>query len=78
VVPFVIGQIRCLLSTLLLDDRDFYDFDSAAVTRSIQLPAGRRFDISNPSFAVAPDGSWIVYTQLDQWGSDIEMIDGFD
>jgi hypothetical protein len=43
----------------------------------VLLPAGLRFDPGNPTFSVAPDGRWIVYTQVDRWGSDIEMIDGF-
>jgi Tol biopolymer transport system component len=55
---------------------EFYSYDAALVSRML-LPAGLRFDPNDPSFSVAPDGSWMVYTQLDSWGSDIEMIDGF-
>jgi Tol biopolymer transport system component/DNA-binding winged helix-turn-helix (wHTH) protein len=54
---------------------DIFRFDSGAITRWVQLPARLRFDVGNPSFSVTLDGKWIVYTQLDQWGSDIEMID---
>jgi Tol biopolymer transport system component len=55
---------------------ELYGYD-AALLRRMLLPPGLRFDLANPSFSVAPDGSWIVYTQLDSWGSDIEMIDRF-
>jgi hypothetical protein len=40
-------------------------------------PSALRFDGNNPSFSVAPDGSWLVFTELDSWDSDVEMIDGF-
>jgi len=55
---------------------ELFGFDSILLNRTV-LPAGLRFDQNNPSFSVSPDGAWIVYTQLDTWGSDIEMIDGF-
>jgi Tol biopolymer transport system component len=54
---------------------ELYGFDSTLLKRML-LPAGLRFDPNNPSFSVSPDGAWIVYTQVDTWGSDIEMIDG--
>jgi Tol biopolymer transport system component len=55
---------------------EVYSYDSTLVTRML-LPPGLRIDRGNPTFSVAPDGSWIVFTRLDSWGSDIEMIDGF-
>jgi hypothetical protein len=55
---------------------EFYGYDSVLVNR-IVLPPGLRFDVGNPSFSVARDGSWLVYTQMDTWGSDVKMIDDF-
>jgi Tol biopolymer transport system component len=56
---------------------DVYRFDSGTIMRWLQFPPGLRFDLANSSFSVTPDGKWIVYTQFDQWGSDIEMIEQF-
>jgi Tol biopolymer transport system component/DNA-binding winged helix-turn-helix (wHTH) protein len=55
---------------------EFYRFDSTLSNR-ILLPAELRFDQGDTTFSVATNGAWIVYAQLDSWGSDIEMIDGF-
>jgi len=55
---------------------ELYGFDST-LSKRILLPAGLRFDQGDTTFSVAPDGAWIVYAQLDSWGSDIEMLDGF-
>jgi Tol biopolymer transport system component len=55
---------------------EVYGYDST-LSRRMLLPAGLRFHPNDPTFSVSPDGAWIVYTQEDTWGSDIEMIDGF-
>jgi Tol biopolymer transport system component/DNA-binding winged helix-turn-helix (wHTH) protein len=55
---------------------EVYGYDATLLSRAL-LPAGLRIAGDNPAFSVAPDGSWIVYTHFDAWGSDIEMIDGF-
>lgn len=55
---------------------DVYGYDSALLSRTL-LPVGAQVYTAEPCFSVAPDASWIVYTQLDSSGSDIEMIDGF-
>jgi hypothetical protein len=55
---------------------ELYGFDSTLANR-VLLRAGLRFDPNDPTFSVSADGAWIVYTEVDSWGSDIEMIDGF-
>ncbi len=52
----------------------FYSFASRRLDRIGQLPAGSR--IAPSKIAVSPDGKWILYVQYDQWGSDIQMIEG--
>ena len=52
----------------------FYSFASRRVQRIGQLPAGSRMAPSK--IAVSPDEKWILYVQYDQWGSDIQMIEG--
>lgn len=52
----------------------FYSFASRRLQRIGQLPAGSRMAPSK--IAVSPDEKWILYVQYDQWGSDIQMIEG--
>ena len=52
----------------------FYSFATRRLRRAGQLPAGSRMAPSK--IAVSPDEKWILYVQYDQWGSDIQMIEG--
>jgi Tol biopolymer transport system component/DNA-binding winged helix-turn-helix (wHTH) protein len=52
----------------------FYSFASPGLRPTGQLPAGSRMAPSK--IAVSPDEKWILYVQYDQWGSDIQMIEG--
>ena len=52
----------------------FYSFASRRLERIGQLPAGSKMAPSK--IAVSPDEKWILYVQYDEWGSDIQMIEG--
>ena len=52
----------------------FYSFASRRLQRIGQLSDGSRMAPSK--IAVSPDEKWILYVQYDQWGSDIQMIEG--
>jgi Tol biopolymer transport system component/DNA-binding winged helix-turn-helix (wHTH) protein len=52
---------------------EYFSFDTARITWTRQLPAGRRFDI-NPGFSVSRDGQWMLFVQLDNWGSDLHVL----
>ena len=54
---------------------EYFSFESARITWTRKLPAGLRFD-SLPSITVSRDGRWILYSQYDNWGSDIHMLAG--
>ena len=52
----------------------FYSFASRRLQGIGQLPDGSRMAPSK--IAVSPDEKWILYVQYDEWGSDIQMIEG--
>ncbi len=53
----------------------FFSFASRRVT---QITAIEKNPIPRgPRLAVSPDGRWILYTQLDQSGSDIMLVENF-
>jgi hypothetical protein len=52
---------------------EYFSFDTGRITWTRQLPAGLRFD-DNPGFSVSRDGQWMLFVQLDNWGSDIHML----
>jgi acetylornithine deacetylase/succinyl-diaminopimelate desuccinylase-like protein len=39
----------------------------------VQILAVRRFEC--PAFAISRDGRWMLYSRLDEWGSDIHMLE---
>ena len=55
-------------------DIGFFEFASGKVTRRIpigKVPAGWG------GLAISPDGNWLVYTQIDETGSDLMLVEGF-
>jgi len=55
-------------------DIGFFEFASAKVTRRIpigKVPAGWG------GLAISPDGKWLVYSQIDETGSDLMLVEGF-
>ena len=51
-----------------------YSFATGRTQGIGQLPAGSR--LAPSKIAVSPNEKWILYVQYDQWGSDIQMIEG--
>jgi Tol biopolymer transport system component len=56
----------------------FIEFFSFATGRIAPFaPLEKKPDLDGPSFAVSPDGRWILYSQVDQSGSDIMLVENF-
>ena len=51
----------------------YFSLDPTRIMWTRQLPPGLHFDL-NPGFAVSRDGQWMLFVQLDNWGSDIHML----
>lgn len=52
---------------------EYFSLDPTGIMWTRQLPPGLHFDL-NPGFAVSRDGQWMLFVQLDNWGSDIHML----
>ena len=53
----------------------FLHFDTGRVTRIASL--GEQVDTAYLQVAVSPDGGWILYTQEDQGGADLMLMENF-
>jgi Tol biopolymer transport system component len=55
-----------------------YNFGNHRSTVVYGFPAGTNVDDANgPTISVSPDGRWIIYTQLDQAGSHLVLVENF-
>jgi Tol biopolymer transport system component len=55
-----------------------YGFASGRVSMIRQFPKGTPLDyVSESAIAVSPDGRWIIYTQLDQTGSNLMLVENY-
>ncbi len=54
---------------------EFFDFASRKVSQVIALT--RPLPRSAPGLSVSPDRRWLLFTQMDQSGSDIMLVTGF-
>ncbi len=54
---------------------EFFDFASGKVTQVAAL--GKRLSRSEPGFSVSPDRRWLLFSQMDQIGSDIMLVENF-
>jgi hypothetical protein len=77
-----------ILAQLALHDDSLYyiavdEAAHSAVMRQLNLPTGRVSDVvriprqPHMGLSVSPDGSSIVYSQLDQHGSDLVLVENF-
>lgn len=55
----------------------FYSFPTGKSRLLRQFPKGTSVDTLSTALSVSPDGRWILYTQLDQAGSDLMMVENF-
>ncbi len=54
---------------------EFFDVSTGQVSTVALLPKGP--DVNVPGLAISPDGRWALYSQKDQSGSDLMMVEGF-
>ena len=52
---------------------DIFDFDTETTSTLLQLDEGDRA----AEFAISADGQWIYFSQLNNWGSDIMLVENF-
>jgi len=55
----------------------FYSFAAGKATLLRQLPRDTRVDMESTALSLSPDGRWILYTQLDQAGSNLMLAENF-
>jgi hypothetical protein len=55
----------------------FYSFTEGKTTLLRQFPNDTRIDTSSTALTVSPDGRWILYTQYDQSGSNLMLVDDY-
>jgi Tol biopolymer transport system component len=56
----------------------FYDFDTHQLTTVREFGRDVLFDPStSTAITVSPDGRWILYTQVDQSGSDLMLVENY-
>jgi hypothetical protein len=55
----------------------FYNFATGKVTLLREFSRDTRVDTGSTALTVSPDGRWILYTPLDQSGSDLMLVDNF-
>jgi Tol biopolymer transport system component len=55
----------------------FYNFAARKATVLREFSKETRVDTSSTALSVSPDGRWILYTQLDQSGSDLMLVENF-
>jgi Tol biopolymer transport system component len=55
----------------------FYNFRDRRTTTLHEFPRGTLLDRVNTAISVSPDERWILYTQIDQAGSNLVLVDNF-
>ncbi len=55
----------------------FYNFRDRRTTTLYEFPRGTLLDRVNTAISVSPDERWILYTQIDQAGSNLVLVDNF-
>jgi Tol biopolymer transport system component len=55
----------------------FYNFATGKVTLLKEFSKDTPIDTSNSVLTVSPDGRWILYTQLDQSGSNLMLVENY-
>jgi hypothetical protein len=55
----------------------FYNFRDRRSTTLYEFPRGTLLDRGNAAISVSPDERWILYTQIDQGGSNLMFVENF-
>jgi Tol biopolymer transport system component len=55
----------------------YLDEATARVTTFRELPTGTQIDTIDTALSMSPDRRWILYTQIDQAGSNLVLVDNF-
>ena len=55
----------------------FYNFRDRRSTTLYEFLRGTNVDTGNSVISVSPDERWILYTQIDQVGSNLVLVDNF-
>jgi len=55
----------------------FYSVLNQRSTVLYEFPRGTNLDTGNTGISVCPDGQWILYTQIDQTGSNLVLVDNY-
>jgi hypothetical protein len=55
----------------------FYSFVNRRSTTLYEFPRGTNLDWANQVISVSPDERWILYTQIDQAGSNLVLVENF-
>jgi eukaryotic-like serine/threonine-protein kinase len=55
----------------------FYRFATRQTETFKEFSKDTRLDLDGTVFSVSPDGQWILYTQLDQGGSDLMLMENY-
>jgi hypothetical protein len=55
----------------------WYSFATSKATLLRQFSKDTRVDTGGTALSVSPDGRWIMYTQIDQSGSDLTLVENF-
>jgi hypothetical protein len=53
------------------------NFRDRRTTTLREFPRGTSLDSGSSAITVSPDERWILYTQLDQAGSNLVMVENF-
>jgi Tol biopolymer transport system component len=56
----------------------FYNFATGKVTLLREFSKDTRVDADDTALTVSPDGRWILYTQFDQSGSNLMLVENFE
>ncbi|HVO80975.1 MAG TPA: hypothetical protein VMT28_09595, partial [Terriglobales bacterium] len=55
----------------------FYSFTAGQTTLLRQFPKNTSIDTQSTALSVSPDGRWVLYTQLDQAGSNLMLVENY-